>query len=100
VRAAYEQQYRGAKDHRSKYDKFQTELDQLAMTLRQVEAYNEQMKGEIAVTRRATYKAEESIMQLEGDKKVQDNLIDKLNEQLKRSQEELALHEAQLDAEH
>ena len=98
VRAAYEEKYREAKDHRSKREKFQAELDQLAMTLRQVEAYNEQMKGEIAVTRRATYKAEESITQLEGNKKSQDDLIDKLNEQLKRSQEELALHEAQLIA--
>ena len=98
VRAAYEQKYKDAKEHRSKYDQYQGELDQLAMTLKQVEAYNEQMKGEIAVTRRATYKAEESITQLEGGKKVQDNMIDKLNEQLKRAQEELALHEAQLIA--
>ena len=96
VRAAYEHKYKDAKEHRTKYDKYQGELDQLAMTLRQVEAYNEQMKGEIAVTRRATYKAEESITQLEGGKKIQDDLIDKLNEQLKRAQEELALHEAQL----
>ena len=56
------------------------------------------MKGEIAVTRRATYKAEESITQLEGGKRLQDEMIDKLNEQLKRSQEELALNEAQLMA--
>ena len=98
VRAAYEHKYKDAKEHRVKYDQYQGELDQLAMTLRQVEAYNEQMKGEIAVTRRATYKAEESINQLEGGKKVQDNMIDKLNENLKRAQEELALHEAQLMA--
>ena len=58
-----------------------------------MEAYNDQMKGEIAVTRRATYKAEESITQLEGGKRLQDEMIDKLNEQLKRSQEELALNE-------
>ena len=74
VRAAYEQKYKEIKDHRNKYDKYQAELDQLAMTLRQVEAYNEQMKGEIAVTRRATYKAEESITQLESGKKSQDVL--------------------------
>lgn len=30
----------------------QNELDGLAATLKQVELYNEQMKGEIAVTRR------------------------------------------------
>ena len=96
VRAAYEHKYKDAKEHRSKYDKYQSELDQLAMTLRQVEAYNEQMKSEIAVTRRATYKAEEAISKLESGKKTQDNLIDTLNEKLKREQEQLALNEAQL----
>ena len=33
-------------------EKVQNELDGLAATLKQVELYNEQMKGEIAVTRR------------------------------------------------
>lgn len=33
-------------------EKVQHELDGLAATLKQVELYNEQMKGEIAVTRR------------------------------------------------
>lgn len=98
VRASYEVKYRDAKEHRAKAENYQGELDQLATTLRQVEAYNDQMKGEIAVTRRATYKAEESITQLEGGKRLQDEMIDKLNEQLKRSQEELALNEAQLMA--
>ena len=51
VRAAYEGKYRDAVEHRAKGENYQAELDQLAMTLRQVEAYNDQMKGEIAVTR-------------------------------------------------
>ena len=33
----------------------QEEMNQLTITLRQVEEYNEQMRDEIAVTRRATY---------------------------------------------
>lgn len=33
----------------------QRELDRLSATLRQIEAYNESMQGEIAVTRRAAY---------------------------------------------
>ena len=37
---------------------YQGELDRVAATLKQVEAYNEAMKGEIAVTRRAAYAAE------------------------------------------
>ena len=36
VRAAYENKYRDAKEHRSKGENYQAELDQLAMTLWQV----------------------------------------------------------------
>ena len=46
-------------------DALQKELDALAGTLKQIEAYNEQMKSEIAVTRRATYVAEESVAKAE-----------------------------------
>jgi len=96
IKPTYQEKLSEVKDHRSKYDKYQSELDQLNMTLRQVEAYNEQMKSEIAVTRRATYKAEESITALESGKRQQDVLVDNLNEKLKRAQEELAQNEAQL----
>ena len=96
VREAYKQTYGEVSGQRQKVAKHQAELDQLAATLRQVEAYNEQMRSEIAVTRRATYKAEEAITQLEGGKVQQDVLIDAINEKLKRSQEQLALYEAQL----
>ena len=58
--------------------------------------YNEEMKSEIAVTRRATYKAEENVAGLEKGKKEQDLYIDTLNEQLKGLHERLALYEAQL----
>ena len=96
VREAYKGTYGEVSGQRQKVAKHQAELDQLATTLRQVEAYNEQMRSEIAVTRRATYKAEEAITQLEGGKVQQDVLIDAINEKLKRSQEQLALYEAQL----
>lgn len=96
IKPTYSEKLSEVKDQRAKYDKYQSELDQLNMTLRQVEAYNEQMKSEIAVTRRATYKAEESITALESGKRGQDTLIDSLNERLRRAQEELAQNEAQL----
>ena len=56
-------------------------------TLRQVEEYNEVMKSEIAVTRRTTYRAEESVGGLEKSKKKQDLLIDTMNEEIKRLNE-------------
>ena len=53
VREAYKGTYGEVSAQRQKVAKHQAELDQLAATLRQVEAYNEQMRSEIAVTRRA-----------------------------------------------
>lgn len=78
--------------------KSQDEQNQLNITLRQVEEYNEQMKAEIQVTRRATYKAEDHIKTVEKAKVKQDHLIDQMNEDVKRMTEQKALLEAQLTA--
>merc|ERR1719217_1017360 len=78
--------------------KSQDEQNQLNITLRQVEEYNEQMKAEIQVTRRATYKAEDHIKQVEKAKVKQDHLLDSMNEDVKRMTEQKALLEAQLVA--
>lgn len=76
--------------------KAQEELNQLNRTLKQVEEYNEVMKSEIAVTRRTTYRAEESVVNLEKQKKGQDLLIDTMNEEIKRLNEQKTLYQAQL----
>lgn len=47
-----------------------------------MEIYNEEMKDEILVTRRATYKAEEAVSDLEKDKGRQDLFIDRLMDQV------------------
>ena len=39
IKPTYQEKLSEVKDQRSKYDKYQSELDQLNMTLRQVEAY-------------------------------------------------------------
>jgi hypothetical protein len=54
----------------------QRELDRLRTTLRQIEAYNESMQSEIAVTRRAASAAEEAAQRLEKEKQQQDYRID------------------------
>ena len=87
-----------SRDADRKVSRFQNELDKLAGTLKQIEAYNEQMKNEIAVTRRATYVAEESVVKMEKEKKEQDMLIDMLQEQMKQQHQQLSLYEAQLEA--
>lgn len=71
-----------------------------AATLHQIEAYHTSMKQEIAVTRRATYKAEESIQNLEKEKGQQDTLIDKLQETLKSLHQQEALLTAQVIQQH
>merc|ERR1711871_513933 len=83
---------------RVKLSKYQAELDKVNLTLRQVEQYNEQMRGEIAVTRRATYKAEEDLSGLEKRKKWQDLYIDAQHDKIKQLEEQLALFDAQLDS--
>lgn len=54
------------------------------------------MKSEIAVTRRTTYRAEENVTNLEKAKKGQDLLIDNMNEEIKRLNEQKTLYQAQL----
>mmetsp|Transcript_57425 Transcript_57425/g.134677 ORF Transcript_57425/g.134677 Transcript_57425/m.134677 type:complete len:887 (+) Transcript_57425:76-2736(+) len=83
---------------KKRLQKSQDEVNQLNVTLQQVEEYNQQMKAEINVTRRATYKAEDHIKQVESSKLKQDHLIDRMNEELKRLTEQRALLDAQLAA--
>jgi len=78
--------------------KAQAELDTLTATMRQVETYNEEMKSEIAITRRATYKAEASVQDLEKAKQGQDLYIDGLNENVKSLKEQAVLYESQIGA--
>ena len=61
----YEAKKEEADDQLKRVFKAQEELNQLNRTLKQVEEYNEVMKSEIAVTRRTTYRAEESVVTLE-----------------------------------
>ena len=94
----YETKAVDSNEQRGGVERYQLELDKLNGTLKQIEAYNEQMKSEIAVTRRATYVAEESVSKLEREKQGQDVLIDGLQETLKNLHQSLALYDAQTTA--
>ena len=83
-------------EHRRQLERNQQELRGLEETIRQVERYNEQMQSEIAVTRRATYKAEEAVKELEKEKEGQDVFIDALTQQVKGLRDTLATLEAQV----
>lgn len=92
----YEQKKEEADEQLKKVLRAQEELNQLNRTLKQVEEYNEVMKGEIATTRRAAYNVEEAVVNLERAKKKQDLLIDSMNEEIKRLNDNKTLYQAQL----
>lgn len=95
-----QRQYEGKKEEADeqlkRVLKAQDELNQLNRTLKQVEEYNEVMKSELALTRRTTYRAEENVGNLEKVKKKQDLLINSMNEEIKRLNEQKTLYQAQL----
>eukprot|EP00824_Muranothrix_gubernata_P008902 TRINITY_DN2147_c0_g1_i2.p1 TRINITY_DN2147_c0_g1~~TRINITY_DN2147_c0_g1_i2.p1 ORF type:complete len:897 (+),score=265.82 TRINITY_DN2147_c0_g1_i2:797-3487(+) len=76
------------------------DVDELHATLRQVKLHHQEQHSEIAVTKRATYKAEEDLVALEREKRHQDYLIDGLHQQLKRLREQVATFEAQIISQH
>jgi len=92
----YEQKKEEADEQQKKVLRAQEELNQLNRTLKQVEEYNEVMMGEIATTRRAAYNVEEGVVNLERQKKKQDLLIDSMNEEIKRLNDNKTLYQAQL----
>lgn len=85
-------------EHQGQHKKCLSELDGLNETLRQIEQYNNEIKSEIALTRRATYKAEQSMQQLEKGKNDQDLLVDSLNKRAKDLNEQIAMYRSQLEA--
>nr|CCA15072.1 conserved hypothetical protein [Albugo laibachii Nc14] len=84
-------------DHRrGELQKTQIELDGLNAALRQVEAYNEEIKSEISRTQRAAHKTETSMTTMEKDKVKQDLYIDNLNDQIKNLHGKIQVLVAQL----
>jgi coiled-coil domain-containing protein 40 len=85
-------------EYQKQKKKYSSELEALNETLRQIETYNNEVKGEIAMTRRATYKAEQSIQSLEKHKESQDIYVDRLTQQIKILGEQIGLHNGQIEA--
>ena len=71
------------------------ELMKLNRILQQIQNYNQQMKKAIGVTKRTTYRAEQNVTELEKDQKKQDFLIDQMNEEIKRLNEQREILRAQ-----
>ena len=84
-------------EYKKQQKKYTAELDALNETIRQIEKYNEEVKSEIAVTRRATYKVEQSMQLLEKQKESQDVYVDNLNAEIKQITEQIALFSKQYE---
>lgn len=98
VTARWDEKKKAGDDAAKRLAKTQEELNQLNATLRNVQIYNEETKAEIQVARRATYKSEDHIRQIENVKQKQDLLIDSMNEDVRRMTEQRAILDAQLAA--
>jgi chromosome segregation ATPase len=62
----------------------------------EIETYNVQLKSDIAVTKKETFTAEDNVSNLEKLKKKQDLLIDSMNEESKRLEEQKNILTAQI----
>ncbi len=62
----------------------------------EIETYNVQLKSDIAVTKKETFTAEDNVGNLQKIKKKQDLLIDSMNEESKRLQEQKNILTAQI----
>jgi coiled-coil domain-containing protein 40 len=75
----------------------QADLDRLAEALRQVDQFGDDLRAQIAVTKRAVQKASEDKAGLELDKKKQDYLVDDLVARHRRLTDQRTLLQSQLD---
>jgi chromosome segregation ATPase len=83
-------------EYKKQSKKYTQELDSLNETIQQIQKYNEEVQSEIALTRRATYKAEQSMAHLEKHKESQDTYVDSLNKQIVKLNEQIKIHKEQL----
>lgn len=84
-------------EYAKQHKKYASELDSLNETIRQIEKYNDEVKAEIAMTRRATYKTEQSMQELERQKESQDIYVDNFHKQVTQLKEQISLVSKQYD---
>lgn len=85
-------------EYKKQQKKYNSELESLYETIQQIDKYNEEVKSEIAITRRAAYKTEQSMQELEKHKESQDVFVDNLNKKIKTLQEQITLYANQYES--
>nr|CCC52047.1 conserved hypothetical protein [Trypanosoma vivax Y486] len=88
---------KGIEEQQRQYERQQADLVKLTETLVKVQQFNEQLKGEVEIERRAAFKTEEDITNLEKEKLKQDSLIDALEKRIVLLDEEVSTVNSQID---
>ena len=73
------------------------ELDNITNTVKNVKQFNEKIRGDVALNRRATYATEEGVTAIEVLKMKQDIAIDECQERIKQISDKVAMAKAQLE---
>jgi len=95
--ARYQQMVLQRDELESKRSQAQKELDALHVTVQQIDAWNEKVKSEIKITRGQAYGTEDAMQAAEKEKARQDAQLEKLSEDVRRRQEQIALYDAQIE---
>ncbi|KAH0794666.1 Coiled-coil domain-containing protein [Histomonas meleagridis] len=80
------------------YEKQRTELDKLNEVVQRLEQHNQEIINQVQVTKRETYKSEQSTNETEVSKQDQDLYINRLTQQLNDITSQLSDIEAQIEA--
>jgi chromosome segregation ATPase len=76
-------------EYKKQQKKYVSELEGLNETIRQIEEYNDQVKSEIAISRRVAYKTEQNMTDLEKIKENQDYFVDQLTVQINKLKDQI-----------
>lgn len=96
VRKAYRDQQKNFDDEMRKLRDLQAERDNLKLRIHHMNMHKDVIRGDIAVLRRATEKAETEKSKFEIEKQRQDLLVNRMQEQEARVKEDIALYQWQL----
>lgn len=86
------------KDEKKKGSSLQSEVESLNLRLFYLDTAKEDVRGDIAVMKRAAEKAESVVVKAETAKQKQDLFVDRLVERVDKLREEIAMYDAQLMA--
>ncbi|XP_046379305.2 coiled-coil domain-containing protein 40-like isoform X2 [Haliotis rufescens] len=98
VRSLYKDNQLAVNKEKKRGAELQAEVENLALRLFYMDNAKEDVRGDIAIMRRAAEKAESEVAKVEMEKQKQDLYVDRLVERVDKLKEEMAMFEAQIIA--